>query len=196
VELASAEYLLKKPQACNGGTIVLMRATHSTIVIVVLYVLYLLLLNAVDPNRTSHFSMSEVLVQTSGLPKAFGTVFAATYAALYTRFASQWTYLAGLYNQIKAVECKAGAEENALAQWKAGFIEDASDLHLLSKKMFASVVKAWGANPDVRNAFATYSCGGGPRFDELMAQADDAWNRMQGSSPGRLLQSAAAAPVV
>jgi hypothetical protein len=57
----------------------------------------------------------------------------------YARFSSQWSYLAGVYNQIKAAECRTGFQETVLAQWKAGFIEDAADLHLLRKAMFASI---------------------------------------------------------
>jgi hypothetical protein len=147
---------------------VLLRALHSTIVIVALG---LVVTNVFDPERTSRFSIHDLFAQISQLVPWFGTVFAATYAALYTRFASQWTYLAGVYNQIKAAECRKEVEKPVIAEWKAGFIEGASDLHLLRKKMFASIVIAWDSKDDVRQAFSESSYGGARRFAALIAQA-------------------------
>jgi len=171
IEGGSGEYILKRHDVSNGGTVVLLRALHSTLLIVVLG---LCVKNVFDANRTLEFSWRELGAQISEIPPWFATVFAATYAALYTRFASQWTYLAGVYNQIKAAECRGEAESSVIAEWKAGFIEDASDLHLLRKKMFASVVKAWGAKEEVRQAFSESSYGGAVRFEQLMAQARSA----------------------
>ncbi len=37
----------------------------------------------------------------------FGAIFAAVYFALYARFASQWSYLANLYNKIKEAETRS-----------------------------------------------------------------------------------------
>lgn len=65
-----------------------------------------------------------------------GAVFTATYAALYARFSAQWSYLAGVYNQMMATQSEiepSGKQPNALEEiqlWKAGFAEDAEDLHL------------------------------------------------------------------
>ena len=171
IKAASAEYVLDRPDVSNGGTVVLLRALHSTIIIVALG---LFVTNVFDPGRTTHFSIQELFAQVSQIAPWFGTVFAATYAALYTRFASQWTYLAGVYNQIKAAECRKDVEKPVIAEWKAGFIEDASDLHLLRKKMFASIVVAWGSKDDVRQAFSESSYGGATRFAKLIAQANAA----------------------
>ncbi len=103
--------------------------------------------------------------------------FAGTYTALYARFASQWQYLADLYNQIKSKEidlasnkdCDIGRHredaiktisDNAintccnpahlLAEWKIGFIEDANTLHLSDKPPFANVVQRWSSDDVVQ----------------------------------------------
>jgi hypothetical protein len=39
-----------------------------------------------------------------------GAIFAAVYAALYARFASQWSYLAGVYNQMRQTLVTTEAE--------------------------------------------------------------------------------------
>lgn len=108
------------------------------------------------------------------------SVFAGTYAAFYARFASQWGYLADLYNQIKSkqidvalqrkcVELQALRDEVVqnparepetffcnsaylLAQWKVGFIEDAAALHLSEKPLFAAVISNWKSDDVVKVA--------------------------------------------
>jgi hypothetical protein len=109
------------------------------------------------------------------LSHAYGTLllaaFGGAYTALYSRFASQWQYLADLYNQIKSkeidvatgLECErleglresitrepVGAPHDSgcnaaalLAEWKIGFLADAVTLHLSHKEPFASVVAGW-----------------------------------------------------
>jgi hypothetical protein len=80
-----------------------------------------------------------------------GAIFAFTYLALYTRFASQFNYLAGAYNQIVAVraqirgtaptEAQSDPDNNVSIQaWEAGFVEDAQELHLATKKIFSTAV--------------------------------------------------------
>jgi hypothetical protein len=172
VRLGSGEYLLDRSDVSNGGTVVFTRALHVAVVIVCLG---LLVRNWLDPNRTPTFSMYELRSQLAAIGPWFGTVFAASYAALYARFASQWTYLAGVYNQIKAAEGRKDATENVIAEWKAGFIEDAAELHLIRKRMFASIVHEWaGAHEGkVRVAFENYAPGGKPRFDELIEQVSE-----------------------
>jgi hypothetical protein len=107
-----------------------------------------------------------------------GAIFAAVYAALYTRFSSQWTYVAGLYNQIKATEAQTAvsthkdAADGVLASWKAGFIEDADDLHLALKPMFAALIKAWSQDEKVQGEFATHSPGGQERLEALLSDVD------------------------
>lgn len=67
----------------------------------------------------------------------------ATYAALYTRFSSQWAYLADLYNQQMAVACtlnKAQLGGHNYRAWQAAFIEDAICMHLATKEGFAAAI--------------------------------------------------------
>src|SRR5438046_3051938 len=65
--------------------------------------------------------------------KVGGVLFAGAYTAFYARFASQWSYLAGVYNQIMAAQVRGiptdPAGQNAFDAWQAGFIEDAEELH-------------------------------------------------------------------
>lgn len=54
--------------------------------------------------------------------------------------------MAGVYNQIKAAQLREQVNAAVLAEWKAGFIEDCDDLHLLRKPMFASIANEWITN--------------------------------------------------
>ncbi|HEX2451656.1 MAG TPA: hypothetical protein VHJ69_10965 [Gemmatimonadales bacterium] len=101
-----------------------------------------------------------------------GGILAAVYAALYARFAAQWTHLAGLYNQIKAAEVRAAESDTektkqALANWKAGFIEDADALHLATKPMFAVIIRHWLAEEVVRSEYLAYGLYGQQRLPQL-----------------------------
>ncbi len=133
---------------------------------------------------TTCAALTTLISWVSGLTQTNGaillSVFAGTYAAFYARFASQWGYLADLYNQIKSkqidvalqgkcVDLQALRDEvvqnparepttffcNAaylLAQWKVGFIEDAIALHLAEKPLFASVISNWKSDDVVKVA--------------------------------------------
>jgi hypothetical protein len=146
VTLLSGEWIVRRRP--NGGTVVLLR---SIWIAVAFYAIGLVLSNLIDPNRSWRFSFREFRRQ---LLESFGwfvTIFAGAYAALYARFASQWSYLASVYNQIKATECKGVDADNQkrLAEWKAAFIDDAVNLHLAGKSSFREVVLMWSENKDV-----------------------------------------------
>jgi hypothetical protein len=59
--------------------------------------------------------------------------------------------LADVYNKIKETEVKEASNilkkesmnANAMHSWKAGFIEDAQDLHLATKSSFATIIYYW-----------------------------------------------------
>lgn len=174
VEVLSSEWLLTCVQRSNGGTTIALRSLFTSII---LYLLSLGLRNLVDPSRTWHPSPHQFQVEVGATLPWLGTIFAATYAALYARFSSQWTYLANLYNQIKAAECRNDRNDEVLAEWKAGFIEDAIELHLAYKPLFASVIRAWGGNPQVANAFSETCSGGKLRFDVTMERVEAQWHR-------------------
>lgn len=105
--------------------------------------------------------------------KVAGAFFAAAYTALYARFASQWTYVAGVYNQIMAAKVRGippdAAAISALNAWQAGFIEDAEDLHLATKPMFAGVVLSMldEETGTVRAKFVEATAGGQARLEAL-----------------------------
>jgi hypothetical protein len=174
VEILSGEWLLTKFKRTNGGAIILLRAVISS---VLLYASSLLLMNWIDPGRTKHPSLTECRKEILDTLTWLGAMFAASYAALYARFAAQWSYLAGLYNQIKQAEAGNAGNEAAkkyVAEWKAGFLEDSEELHLERKRIFASVIHAWGKDEDVRNAYIRDTAGGEPRLTTLLKAVNEA----------------------
>jgi hypothetical protein len=177
----SGEYLLKVYP--NGGTVVFLRSLH---VAVVLFAGAIGVGEILDPNAGRTFSWLETRIQTGSHITWFGAIFAGVYALLYARFSSQWAYLAGVYNQIKSAEARKDADEGALAEWKAGFIEDCQDLHLLRKPMFASVAHAW-LNPErgfgVRECFSLYAPNGEKRLLEIEQQLGMVMARAGSAAP-------------
>ena len=108
------------------------------------------------------------------------------YTAFYARFASQWSYLAELYNSIKAIEVSGVQDKVALAQWKAGFIEDAQALHMECKSSFLSVVIAWLEDPEVVNAFVENTIAGSQRLDDLKKNLEFSRSLVEGTYRARL----------
>lgn len=160
LEYCSGEFFLR--WFPNGGTAIFVRSLLSTAVI---FLAAIWLEDCVDPSRTWRPSITEILLSIMQDVEWIGVIFAAVYAALYSRFASQWSYLANLYNLIKQVE--SSEEWNpgkyawcALCEWKAGFIEDAVILHLASKTPFDNIVRFWSAMPSVRKAFIGHTDNG------------------------------------
>jgi hypothetical protein len=88
-------------------------------------------------------------------------------------------YLAGVYNQIKATEAPERTSFDALTEWKAGFLEDADELHLAAKPLFGSVIRAWGKDPNVRKHFVEHAAGGEARFNRLLHRFDAAYQRRE-----------------
>lgn len=61
--------------------------------------------------------------------------------------------------------------QEALAQWKAGFIADAMDLHLGCKPLFAAIISDWGKKEDVRKVWAEWQ-GGTEQLEEFMTRVN------------------------
>jgi hypothetical protein len=163
----SFEFLLKRGP--NGGGVILAR---SVAISIQTYALTLLVREWLLPNTILGFSLpalKEALLET--LPW-YGAIFAGAYAALYSRFSAQWTYLADLYNQIMAAQCAGPSDVEAITLWKAGFIEDADDLHLATKPIFASVIASMLKDEAVRQAFIAHAPGREARLNELEACVD------------------------
>ena len=170
LEMLSGEYILNNFRFPNGGTVVFLRAAHVTLI---LFFGGIAAINWLDPHRGCDFSWYELRLQTMQHVPWLGAIFATVYALLYARFASQWTYLAGVYNQIKAAQVRKETLSEVLAEWKAGFIEDGDDLHLLRKPMFASIAYEWlnegGGTSPVKTNLAIHTPGGKKRCERIEA---------------------------
>jgi hypothetical protein len=195
----SGEYLLTRVKFPNGGTVVFLRSMQVTLVAFSGAIALRLL---ADPAAEAAFSIHEFRAQMADhLPWA-GTIFAAAYALLYARFASQWSYLASMYNQIKAAQAKRDDGNTlALAQWKAGFIEDCEDLHLLRKEMFLPTARAWLDSTEadgllVRECFEKYTRDGKRRLSEIDEVIGSSWGTASKSDQKRRLRLISAMSVL
>jgi hypothetical protein len=152
VRLLSCEWLLD--WAPNGGAVILIRAV---VVAVTFDVLGVLVFCVLDPTRSHALGVTVFRSELADKLHWFGAMFAVAYAALYSRFASQWSYLAGVYNQIKAAEARRDCDPRKIAEWKAGFIVDAHELHLAQKPLFEEIINAWRDDPAVERAYRSVS---------------------------------------
>lgn len=175
----SFEFLLTRTRRANGGGVVLTRTLGVSLW---LYILAVVLKEVLDPEGSLRPSGSELRKEMIATLPWFGAMFAAVYASLITRFSSQWLYLASLYNQIKAIEARTAGNNEAkavLAEWKAGFLEDADTLHLVTKPLFVSTAKMWGAEPTVQQWFSAHAVGGASRLSGLMTDVVSAYSEQQ-----------------
>ena len=175
ISFLSGEWMLNHGRP-NGGDVVVFRTLWvGALLIAVLAVVKALESTGALPGAAWDKAIG--MMQGSDGPVVFGAV----YLAFYARFASQWTYMANLYNQIKQAEVTmlatlpvqalpptaagapssapiAGASAaNALAQWKAGFIEDALAVHMATKPAIAAIIRAWYGEQAVKDAFAKHT---------------------------------------
>jgi len=161
----------------NGGTVILWRSAQLTIL---LYAVALLLNTLTYAEWTWElwklpwqFDHRQLKTDVSKTVKWLGPIFAAVYVALYARFASQWSYLAGVYNQIRQTLVTWNKfDNNHMNLWKAGFIEDAIDLHLDTKSMFSSYISRLVEDSGVRVRFIAIADNGAERLAELQRRLD------------------------
>ncbi|RUM94403.1 MAG: hypothetical protein DSZ28_03365 [Thiothrix sp.] len=160
-EYLSGEWMLTKCGKANGGTIILLRSSFVTV-----------LITGSIAICSCIFDGSEI--QAIGI-KSTGAIFAVVYAALYSRFASQWSYLSNLYNSIKQTEVNNNGrtkKSRSMAEWKAGFMEDAENLHMAGKSSFSPIIKSWGGHKKVKDAFIKNASNKGEdRYEKLMDTA-------------------------
>jgi hypothetical protein len=193
----SGEFFLNRRP--NSGAVVLIRSLWVT---VVMGSLALALRERLSDGATWYISLPHREVLREMLPW-LGAIFGATYAGLYSRFASQWTYLAGLYNQLMAAAVQPPPapdpeRERVLSAWRAGFIEDAEDLHLATRPLYAGVILSLLEYPGVKQSYESHTAGGGRRLATLEQRCRDAlaaeevrqlarWNQHSGgqSAPAR-----------
>lgn len=178
VHLLSGEWMLNSRP--NGGTVIFLRALWVTALVYCAAIVVKVLFSC--PSGCSELlTVAGNAARSSFLPFAAGT-FAFAYTALYARFASQWSYLASVYNQIMAAKVATSSrswlatvqdvrtESEALQKWQAAFIEDAEELHLATKPMFANVILSMLEKPGVREWFIDAAPGGVKRLDLLEAR--------------------------
>jgi hypothetical protein len=163
-KLLSGEFLLNRRP--NGGDIVFLRSLISA---ALLFVPAAAIKLWVDTGILC--GMCVLREMALSLPW-FGAIFGAIYIGLYSRFSSQWTYLANLYNQMMASQVlmpfAAGQPSSrTYIVWWAAFIEDAEDVHLALKKNYAAVIVGLTGDARIREAYAHSTVGGARRLQEL-----------------------------
>lgn len=203
----SAEWMLDR-FGTNGGDAIIARAIWITGWV---FVIAIALQAGVDPDRTV-FSLKALRGQVIDVAPWTSAVFGGVYLALYARFSSQWSYLAGVYNQIKQAESTLNLSQSsqppvpqspqgaqagqapqalpmpgttnvALAAWKAGIIEDAENLHLACKASIAPIIHAWAAQSEIAGAFVQDVPGGQIRLDRLKAKVKSAYDAVAARYP-------------
>jgi hypothetical protein len=197
VYLATGEFLLRGQS--NGGTVIFLRSALTGLV------LFGIAIATAGVLQTGfHLGIDGQIVGNlvaTNLPWA-GAMFAGAYAAFYTRFSSQWSYLAGVYNQLMAAQVQTPvdatpARRRAYAVWKAGIVEDAYTLHLATKKMFAPLIVDFLEEADVFNAFKETSVISHKGLQSLLSRLEEVMGRKiqlgskQRDAAGILVQSAA-----
>lgn len=179
-EVTSGEWMLRKLKS-NGGEVI---AIRSMFVAVQLVACFLFLKNLIDPKLTSTISYYAFREQIIDISPLFGGLYCGIYLALYSRFSSQWTYLANVYNLIKQSEMQAPSDpilhrrwKRKLACWKAGYIEDADVLHLIGKDNVAVIVHHWGKDLMIKEAFIRNAAGGQVRWEALLRLANCVYSK-------------------
>jgi len=131
----SGEFFLKRRP--NGGGVVFARSIYVTLLF---YSVALALKSATDSGAILSFSFPELTHDINETIPWAGAIFAGVYAAFYTRYASQWSYLASTYNQLMAAKSSITQDQadsnQSLINWQAGFVSDAYTLHLDRKPIF------------------------------------------------------------
>jgi hypothetical protein len=170
----------------NGGAAIALRAFA---VALELFLLAIAVTEWLDPAKS--WTPSLLAFQTAVVSKVhwYGPLYGSAYAAFYARFASQWTYLANLYNQIKQVSSSREADPRQIAEWKAGFIEDAEYLHLAHKANFAAIIYFWCQEKAVRRAYECFSPGGKERLERLCIEISRRYTEVDAKRRGKVKPS-------
>jgi len=150
IEIVSGEIVLRS--CANSGMVVLGRSSWISIEF---FLLAIGIYSILSPLSTWGFDAEVFRCLIREKFEWFGALMGVTYLSLYSRFSSQWQYLADLYNRIKAVECEKPLsnlepEERAARNvWRHAFIEDAKELHLARKKTFKTAIREMLKDRDV-----------------------------------------------
>jgi hypothetical protein len=178
INVLSGEFFLNHRP--NGGTAVLLRSVWVTVLI---YLVVIPIKSYCSDHAVLQFSAHQLRIEIGGTLPWLGTIFAGAYVAFYSRFATQWNYLATLYNQLVAtcvpLDKEARDSNDVLNAWRAAFVEDAIDLHLAGKSMFRSVVIGWMQRPLVVAIFLDSTSGLRPPSRLAPSRQDVAQNSEQ-----------------
>lgn len=155
VNFLSAEFLLRL--RANSGALVLLRALWNAFWVMVIAII----LNSIlDNGLTCNLDLGLIWKGFKAHPTWYALVLAAVYTALYTRYASQWQYLAKLYNDIKSKEIDLASRDEheertspLINSWKAAFIADAYAMHLVTQESYATVIGHWLSSEQIREAY-------------------------------------------
>lgn len=153
VYFGTGEFLLKGE--ANGGAVVFLRAVLTAMA---LFFISLAVFALIHTGFGSEIDWVLLRSMAKDNIEWAGAMFAGAYAALYSRFSSQWNYLAGVYNQLMSTQAQAplnGDQERhrVYFTWKAGILEDALTLHLATKHMFAPLIADLLEDRDVYHTF-------------------------------------------
>lgn len=148
VAFATGEFMLDYFRWRNGSAVIVARSIWGTVLIVGLR---LVIINLVVLDNKEWFTIDKELarVQLGQSGKWIAAAFAGLYTAFYAKFSSQWSYLAGVYNEIKRAESVEKRDEEKIAEWKAGLIVDAMALHLENNSVFEPLIDVWKRDPRV-----------------------------------------------
>lgn len=191
--LASAEFVFRARGLANGSGVIVFRslwvATWVTTLMasIALSIAPWLAAGAAGSSPLSSSGHDSALFWINSIIAWFGAVFGFTYAGLYARFASQWTYLADLYNSIKRAQLDVALSATnepfaagvvaAVADMKHGFVEDAVLLHLACKQSFCVAVACWLQDPAVKQAIVNECTDGLVTYARLFSDACEACAR-------------------
>lgn len=169
----------------NGGNVIAFRAVQVGLTI---YIPAALIHSWAVAQWSFQFSLDAAAAEVASTLSWLGASIAAVYVALYTRFSAQWSYLAGFYNQIMALNIERSPslpcptisepapstskssndldpsdndESEAVNLWYAAFVEDALALHLATKTIFAETVWDLLERPSVQKIFDESATSGG-----------------------------------
>jgi hypothetical protein len=144
----------------NGGIAVLFR----TILVSVLIYFCAVILKMYSADQ----DVKKVVAET--IPW-LGAILGGTYAAFYSRFSSQWAYIADLYNQQMALAITLSdvtIEGDNYKAWQSAFIEDAVCMHLATKEGFRNAINEMLEDEDIRNLLCEHV--GNKKVERLRTQ--------------------------
>lgn len=176
----TGEFLLTGCGYNNGGFIVVLRSLWIAAITTIMTGLFVYW-NSLELLLCKRDSIS--VNGRKEIVTVFWVVFAATYAGLYARFSSQWSYMAHCYNAFDQREYEFPFNKNesqnsisdrkeTLTSMKIAFIDDAINLHLVTKKSFIHTINQWLKDEDFLNKYRELD-----NDDKKKEQEIDKWKR-------------------